>query len=127
MEKKMKKLMLLAALGTAAIFTACSDDSSSSGTASNTLDGKSVVSCDRVQTIAGIENHTCTAIASDDPAAESLKTSCAAVTEFDKTVYTVGEGCAKAELECEVGNTVQYFYGEGMDGFSCDQMAEPAE
>ena len=30
MEKKMKKLMILAALGTAAYFAACSDDSSSS-------------------------------------------------------------------------------------------------
>lgn len=31
MENKMKKLMLLAALGAAAIFTACGDDSSSAG------------------------------------------------------------------------------------------------
>jgi hypothetical protein len=48
MEKKMKKLMLVAALGAAAIFTACGDDDSSSAKAGTfscevKVEGESVV------------------------------------------------------------------------------------
>ena len=127
----MKKIMLLAAFGAAAIFTACGDDSSSSAGGnggnggSDPMSGKTVVSCDVVATMGGVENHTCNAMAADDPAAEAFKTACAAPEGVTNTVYTVGEGCAEAELSCEVGNTVQYFYGEGMGGFTCEQMATP--
>ena len=48
MEKKMKKLMLIAALGAAAIFTACGDDDSSSAKAGTyscevKVEGQSVI------------------------------------------------------------------------------------
>jgi hypothetical protein len=48
MEKKMKKLMLVAALGAAAIFTACGDDDSSSAKAGTfscevKVEGQSVI------------------------------------------------------------------------------------
>jgi ABC-type oligopeptide transport system substrate-binding subunit len=48
MEKKMKKLMLVAALGAAALFTACGDDSSSSAKAGTyscevKVEGQSVI------------------------------------------------------------------------------------
>ena len=126
----MKKLMFVAAFGAAALFTACSDDSSSSagngGNGGDPMEGKSVVSCDVVATMGGVENHTCNAMAADDPAVEAFKTACAAPEGVTNTVYTVGDGCAKAELSCEVGNMVQNFYGEGMDGFTCEQMATPA-
>ena len=62
--------MILAALGTAALFTACGDDSSSSAS-DDPMSGKSVVSCDMVTTFGGVESHTCMAIAADNAAAEA--------------------------------------------------------
>jgi hypothetical protein len=122
MEKKMKKLMLIAALGAAAIFTACGDDSSSSGASDDPMAGKSVVSCDKVVTMGGVSSHTCTAIATEDPAAETLKTGC--VTVEGMMTATAGTGCPSgAELACPVGNTAEYFYDQGMGGFTCEQMA----
>ena len=48
MENKMKKLMFIAALGAAALFTACGDDSSSSG---GTADGCSVKDSEKSVTV----------------------------------------------------------------------------
>lgn len=120
----MKKLMIIAALGTAALFTACGDDSSSgaSNSASDPMAGKSVVSCDMVSSFGGVESHTCQAIAADDANAEALKAACVAVEGMPIT-NTVGTGCASgAELICETGSIVQYFYDEGVGGFTCEQM-----
>ena len=90
MENKMKKLMLVAAFGAAAILTACGDDSSSnaSGSSKTQLDGKSVVSCDVVRTIAGIESHSCHAIAADDAGVDAFLAKCGANNElvYDRLV-----------------------------------------
>ena len=119
----MKKLMIVAAFGAAAILTACGDDSSSNASGAKTqLDGKSVVSCDMVSVFGGVESHTCAAIAADDPDVAEFKADCAADNEFDKSTYTLGTGCAAADLTCNIETGVMYFYGEGLGGFSCDQM-----
>ena len=86
----MNKLLLVAAFGAAVSLTACSDDSSSNASSSGgstQLDGKTVVSCDKVQTVMGMENHSCHAIAADDAAVESFKSKCAPISDLDKTVY----------------------------------------
>jgi hypothetical protein len=123
----MKKLMIIAALGTAALFTACGDDSSS-GASDDPMSGKSVVSCDMTTTIAGVSSHTCTAIAADNAAAEGLKTGCVSVEGM--LAATAGTGCPSgAELACPNadGSSAEYFYDEGMGGFTCEQMAGPSE
>ena len=122
----MKKLMILAALGTAALFTACGDDSSSSaGSAGSTkLDGKAVVSCDRLQMIAGMEQHFCHAIAADDANVEAFKAKCAPISEMDKIKYTIGEGCTGALLACDTqeGGQVEYFYDDASAHVGCDMV-----
>lgn len=119
----MKKLMILAALGTAALFTACGDDSSS-GASDDPMSGKSVVSCDMVTTFGGVESHTCMAIAADNAAAEGLKSSCASVEGM--MTATQGTGCPSgAELACPSadGSSAEYFYDQGVGGFTCEQMS----
>ena len=121
----MNKLMIVAALGALVSLTACSDDSSSNASSSGgstQLDGKTVVSCDKVQTIMGMENHECYAIAADDAAVAAFKAKCAPISDLDKTVYNIGSGCASAKLACDVQNQVQYFYDDAASHFSCAQM-----
>lgn len=123
----MKKLMILAALGTAALFTACGDDSSS-GASDDPMSGKSVVSCDMVTTFGGVESHTCMAIAADNAAAEGLKSGCASVEGM--MTATAGTGCPSgAELACPSadGSSAEYFYDQGVGGFTCEQMASEQE
>jgi hypothetical protein len=124
MEIKMKKLMILAALGTAALFTACGDDSSSSAASDDPMSGKSVVSCDMVTTMGGVSSHTCVAIAADNAAANELKTGCVSVEGM--LTATQGTGCPSgAELSCPSADasSAEYFYDQGMGGFTCEQMA----
>lgn len=123
----MKKLMILAALGTAALFTACGDDSSS-GASDDPMSGKSVVSCDMTTTFGGVSSHTCTAIAADNAAAEALKTGCVSVEGM--LTATQGTGCPSgAELACPNadGSSAEYFYDEGVGGFTCEQMAKQSD
>lgn len=124
----MKKMMIIAAFGAAALLTACGDDSSSnaSGSSKTQLDGKSVVSCDRLQTIAGIQQHYCHAIAADDANVEAFKAKCAPMSELDKIVYNVGAGCADAKLACDTptGGQVEYFYDDASAVVGCE-MAGP--
>ena len=120
----MKKLMLVAAFGAAAILTACGDDSSSnaSGSSKTQLDDKSVVSCDVVRTIAGIESHSCHAIAADDAGVDAFLAKCGANNEFDTAVYTPGQGCTGAVLACDTqeGGQVEYFYDDASAHFGCE-------
>ena len=120
----MKKLMILAALGTAALFTACSDDSSSSPSGNSTqLDGKTVVSCDKVTTIMGISSHYCYAIAADDANVEAFKAKCAPISELDDTQYTVGAGCAESMNACDTPEgQVEYMYDEASSHFTCEEL-----
>ena len=124
----MKKMMILAAFGAAAILTACGDDSSSnaSGSSKTQLDGKAVVSCDRLQTIAGIQKHYCHAIAADDANVEAFKTKCAPMSDLDQIQYSVGTGCADALLACDTpaGGQVEYFYDDASAHVGCE-MAGP--
>ena len=125
----MKKLMLIAAFGAAVSLTACSDDSSSNASSSGgstQLDGKTVVSCDKVQTVMGMENHSCHAIAADDAAVDSFKSKCAPISDLDKTVYKIGSGCASAKLACDVQNQVEYFYDDASSHFSCAEIGPHA-
>ena len=122
----MNKLMIVAAFGAVVSLTACGDDSSSNagagGSGATQLDGKSVVSCDKVQTIAGMQQHYCYAIAADDAAVESFKSKCAPISELDKTAYTIGSGCAPAKRACDVQNQVEYFYDDVATHFSCAEL-----
>ena len=121
----MNKLLIVAAFGAVVSLTACSDDSSSNagGSGGSTqLDGKTVVSCDVVRTIAGMEQHSCHAIAADDAAVESFKAKCAPISEFDNATYNVGAGCPSAKMACDVQNQVEYFYDDASAHFSCDQI-----
>ena len=107
----MNKLLIVAAFGAAVSLTACSDDSSSNaGGGSTQLDGKAVVSCDVVRTVAGMEQHSCHAIAADDAAVESFKAKCAPISEFDNATYNVGAGCPSAKMACDVQNQVEPSY-----------------
>jgi hypothetical protein len=128
MENKMKKLMIVAAFGAAAVLTACGDDSSSnaSGSSKTQLDGKAVVSCDVVRNIAGIESHSCHAIAADDAGVDAFLAKCGANNEFDKAVYTPGQGCTGALLACDTpaGGQVEYFYDDASAQVGCE-MASP--
>ncbi|SHK70745.1 hypothetical protein [Fibrobacter sp. UWB12] len=121
----MNKLMIVAAFGAVLSLTACGDDSSSNaGGSGNTtqLDNKSVVSCDKVMTIAGMQQHYCYAIAADDAAVESFMAKCGPISDLDKTAYTIGTGCAPAKLACNVQNQVEYFYDDAAAHFSCAEM-----
>jgi len=116
--------MILAAFGAAAILTACGDDSSSNasgGSSKTQLDGKAVVSCDRLQTIAGIQKHYCHAIAADDANVEAFKTKCAPMSDLDQIQYSVGTGCADALLACDTkeGGQVEYFFEQVDVEFGC--------
>ena len=126
MENKMKKYMMIAALGMAALFTACGDDSSSNassngGSSKTQLDGKAVVSCDRIQTVAGMQKHYCHAIAADDANVEAFKAKCAPISELDDNQYTVGTGCVGAKLACDTkeGGQVEYFFEQVDVEFGC--------
>lgn len=121
----MKKIMIIAAFGAAAVLTACGDDSSSNasgGSSKTQLDGKAVVSCDVVKTIAGIESHSCHAIAADDAGVDAFLSKCGAISEFDKAVYTPGQGCTGALLACDTqeGGQVEYFYDDASAHFGCE-------
>ena len=121
----MKKLMLIAAFGAVVSLTACGDDSSSNASSSGgstQLDGKTVVSCDKVMTVAGMEQHSCHAIAADDAAVDSFKSKCAPISDLDKTVYKIGSGCASAKRACDVQNQVEYFYDDASAVFSCAEI-----
>ena len=121
----MNKLMIIVVFGAVVSFIACSDDSSSNvgGAGGFTLfDGKGVVSCDRVMTVAGMELHSCHEIAADDAAVEFFKAKCAPVSDFDKTTYMVGAGCPFAKLACDVENQVEYFYDDASAQFSCAEI-----
>ena len=124
----MKKLMIVAAFGAAAVLTACGDDSSSnaSGSSKTQLDGKTVVSCDRLQTIAGIQKHYCHAIAADDAGVEAFKAKCAPMSDLDKIVYTIGAGCEGAVLACDADNQVEYMYDESAAVVGCDMAGAHA-
>ncbi|MBO7412305.1 MAG: hypothetical protein J6U20_01400 [Fibrobacter sp.] len=125
MENKKKKLMLLAAFSAAAIFTACGGDSSASANSDfDPLRGKTVASCDVVAAMGTFESHSCTAMAADDARAESFIKRCVPKMEGSIFVYTAGNGCAEAELSCVVENTVWYFYGDGMDAYTCEHMVK---
>ena len=126
----MKKLMLIAALGAAAIFTACGDDSSSNsgsngGNSSKTkLDGKTVVSCNEVSTIAGIESRSCHAIAADDAGVDAFKEKCAPIGEGDTRQFTIGEGCTDALLACDTPEgQVEYFYDDASAHVGCGMVS----
>ena len=121
----MTKLLVVAAFGALVSLTACSDDSSSNASSSGgstQLDGKTVVSCDRVKTVAGMELHSCHAIAADDAVVEFFKAKCAPISDLDNNVYTVGAGCPSAMLACDVQNQVEYFYDEASSHFSCTEI-----
>lgn len=125
----MKKLMLVAALGAAFALTACGDDSSSNasssgGNSKTKLDGKAVVSCDKISTLGGMETHSCYAIAADDAGVDAFKAKCAPISDLDKTKYTVGTGCAAASNACDTqeGGQVEYFYDEASSHFSCAEL-----
>ena len=121
----MNKLLIIVAFGAVVSLTACGDDSSSNASGSGgftQLHGKTVVSCDRVLTVAGMENHSCHAIAADDAAVESFKAKCVAINEFDKTVYKIGSGCPSAKNACDVDNQVEYFYEDAASHLSCAEM-----
>ena len=117
--------MIIVVFGAVVSFIACSDDSSSNvgGAGGFTLfDGKGVVSCDRVMTVAGMELHSCHEIAADDAAVEFFKAKCAPVSDFDKTTYMVGAGCPSAKIACDVENQVEYFYDDASAHFSCAEI-----
>ena len=120
----MKKLMIVAAFGAAAILTACGDDSSSnaSGSSKTLLDGKAVVSCDEIRTAGGIENHSYHAIAADDAGVEAFKAKCAPISEMDTRKLTIGDGCPAALLACDTkeGGQVEYFYDDASAHFGCE-------
>lgn len=125
----MNKLLIVAAFGAVVSLTACSDDSSSNagGSGGSTqLDGKSVVSCDRVMKVAGMEQHSCHAIAADDAAVESFKAKCAPISNLDDNVYTIGAGCPSAKLACDVQNQVEYFYDDAASHFPCADLGPHA-
>lgn len=128
----MKKLMIVAIFGTAALFTACGDDSSSSsaggagGNSATQLDGKAVVSCDRLQTIAGIQKHYCHAIAAEDAGVEAFKAKCAPMSELDQIVYTIGTGCQGYLLACNAENQVEYFYDDAAAVVGCNMAGAHA-
>ena len=122
----MKKFMMIAALGMAALFTACGDDSSSNassngGSSKTKLDGKVVVSCDVIRTAGGISNHSCYAIAADDANVEAFKAKCAPISELDDNQYTIGTGCVGAKLACDTkeGGQVEYFFEQVDVEFGC--------
>ena len=128
-ECNMNKLLIVAAFGAVVSLTACSDDSSSNagGSGGSTqLDGKSVVSCDRVMKVAGMEQHSCHAIAADDAAVESFKAKCAPISNLDDNVYTIGAGCPSAKLACDVQNQVEYFYDDAASHFPCADLGPHA-
>ena len=119
----MNKLLVVAAFGALVSLAACSDDSSSNASSSGgstQLDGKTVVSCDRVMTVAGMKQHSCHAIAADDAAVESFKAKCAPISDLDDNTYTIGAGCPSAKMACDVQNQVEYFYDDASAHFSCD-------
>ncbi len=121
----MNKLLIIVAFGAVVSLTACSDDSSSNAVGSGgstQLDKKTVVSCDRVMTVAGMELHSCHAIAADDAAVASFKAKCAPLSDLDKYTYTIGAGCPSAKLACDVQNQVEYFYDEASSHFSCTEI-----
>ena len=124
----MKKFMMIAALGMAALFTACGDDSSSNassngGSSKTQLDGKAVVSCDRIQTVAGMQKHYCHAIAADDANVEAFKAKCAPMSELDNRQFTIGAGCAQGTNACDTPEgQVEYFYDDASAHFSCADL-----
>ena len=121
----MKKLMIVAAFGAAAVLTACGDDSSSnaSGSPKTQLDGKAVVSCDEIRTAGGISNHSCHAIAADDAGVEAFKAKCAPISEMDNRQFTIGAGCPAAMLACDTPEgQVEYFYDDASAVVGCDMV-----
>ena len=124
----MKKFMMIAALGMAALFTACGDDSSSNassngGSSKTQLDGKAVVSCDRIQTVAGMQKHYCHAIAADDAGVDAFKAKCAPMSELDNRQFTIGAGCAQGTNACDTPEgQVEYFYDDASAHFSCADL-----
>lgn len=124
----MKKFMMIAALGMAALFTACGDDSSSNassngGSSKTKLDGKVVVSCDVIRTAGGISNHSCYAIAADDAGVEAFKAKCAPMSELDNRQFTIGAGCAQGTNACDTPEgQVEYFYDDASAHFSCADL-----
>lgn len=115
----MKKIALaLATLGMAAMFTACGDDSSSSG-------GK-VISCD-VKTemeFLGIKmsTHTCGEAVSTSANVADLNEGCVSVEEFGVTA-TKGDGCPSGEVKkCEGDGVTSYFYDDDAKGMDCEKL-----
>lgn len=125
----MKKMLILAAFAAAAVLTACGDDSSSNassagGNTKTKLDGKAVVSCDVISSIAGMETHSCHAIAADDAGVDAFKARCGPISDLDKNKYTIGSGCAAGNNACDTkeGGQVEYFYDDASSHFSCEEL-----
>jgi len=125
----MKKMLILAAFAAAAVLTACGDDSSSNassagGNTKTKLDGKAVVSCDVISSIAGMETHSCHAIAADDAGVDAFKAKCGPISDLDKNKYTIGSGCAAGNNACDTkeGGQVEYFYDDASSHFSCEEL-----
>ena len=125
----MKKMRILAAFAAAAVLTACGDDSSSNassagGNTKTKLDGKAVISCDVISSIAGMETHSCHAIAADDAGVDAFKAKCGPISDLDKNKYTIGSGCAAGNNACDTkeGGQVEYFYDDASSHFSCEEL-----
>lgn len=117
----MKKIALaLAAMGLAAVFTACGDDSSSSG-------GK-IISCDMKTEFEfmgeSLTSHSCAEISSNADAADELEKSCVGAPDFGITA-TKGSGCAggeKKKCASPDGSGAVYFYDADAADSSCDDL-----
>ena len=124
----MKKLFIVAAIATAAALVACGDDSSSNassgGNTKTKLDGKTVVSCDVISSMGGLETHSCHAIAADDAGVDAFKAKCGPISDLEKNKYTIGSGCAAGNNACDTkeGGQVEYFYDDASSHFSCEEL-----
>lgn len=120
----MKKMILaLAALGVAAMFTACGGDSSSSGSGN-------LVSCDLKTSMSlgvlSVTSHMCGEGPSSSEHVAELKKDCVSIEEDGVSVKaTIGSGCpGGAKKVCPEEEGSVYYYDDGADKMSCEDLAE---
>lgn len=112
----MRKIALaLAAFGIAALFTACESSEAN------------VVSCDTKSTVFGYTTHVCAETDENSVDAAELQDKCksTSVEGLADVRAAIGSGCPNGSLmKCTDGATSRYFYDEGANNKTCQQLMQ---
>lgn len=131
----MKKIALVfAAMGMAAMFTACGDDSSSTGSGSGSL-----LSCDMKMHmsyggIMDVSTHTCAEMANTAENKTEVDENCVSQSESEEGVVMEmtakkGSGCPSGAVQkcLDEDGVMTYFYDKAFAGKTCKELMENDE